>query len=174
MRLQACKCGKLFKGLLATACQKGIYGIHFVDEALPAACLKKFALLNAQSGKKLYFWGNIRFEKVFSKDFAAFLSYCGFGAVSAGIEVATGTGLENIKKGTDLDSIVSACAAFKEAGILVHAYMIYGFWYDTAQTIIDSMETLRQFFAAGLLDSAFWHKFSLTKNSELYDKLKST
>ena len=165
---------KLFDGLLATAEQKGIYGIHFVDEALPAACLKKFALLNAQNGKKLYFWGNIRFEKVFTKDFAAFLSYCGFGAVSAGIEVATGTGLQNIKKGTDLDSIVSACAAFKEAGILVHAYMIYGFWYDTPQTIIDSMETLRQFFAAGLLDSAFWHKFSLTKNSELYDQLKDT
>ena len=165
---------KLFNGLLASARQKGIYGIHFVDEALPAACLKKFALLNAQNGKKLYFWGNIRFEKVFSKDFAAFLSYCGFGAVSAGIEVATGTGLQNIQKGTDLDSIVSACAAFKEAGILVHAYMIYGFWYDTAQTIIDSMETLRQFFEAGLLDSAFWHKFSLTKNSELYEKLKAT
>ena len=165
---------KLFNGLLATAGQKGIYGIHFVDEALPAACLKKFALLNAQNGKKLYFWGNIRFEKVFSKDFAAFLSYCGFGAVSAGIEVATGTGLQNIKKGTDLDSIVSACAAFKEAGILVHAYMIYGFWYDTAQTVIDSMETLRQFFEAGLLDSAFWHKFSLTKNSELYEKLKTS
>ena len=165
---------KFFNGLLATAEQKGIYGIHFVDEALPAACLKKFALLNAQKGKKLYFWGNIRFEKVFSKDFAAFLSYCGFGAVSAGIEVATGTGLKNINKGTDIDSIVSACAAFKEAGILVHAYMIYGFWYDTAQTIIDSMETLRQFFEAGLLDSAFWHKFSLTKNSELYDQLKAT
>ena len=52
--------------------------------------------------------------------------------------------------------------------------MIYGFWYDTAQTIIDSMETLRQFFEAGLLDSAFWHKFSLTKNSELYEKLKAS
>ena len=111
---------------------------------------------------------------VFTKDLAAFLSYCGFGAVSAGIEVATGTGLKNINKGTDIDSIVSACAAFKEAGILAHAYMIYGFWYDTPQTIIDSMETLRQFFAAGLLDSAFWHKFTLTKNSELYDQLKNS
>ena len=165
---------KLFAGLKKTAVEKGVYGIHFVDEALPAACLKKFALLNARNGNELYFWGNVRFEKVFTKDLAAFLSYCGFGAVSAGIEVATGTGLKNINKGTDIDSIVSACAAFKEAGILAHAYMIYGFWYDTPQTIIDSMETLRQFFAAGLLDSAFWHKFTLTKNSELYDQLKNS
>ncbi len=110
----------------------------------------------------------VAFEKSFTKDVAAFLSYGGLGGVSAGLEVADSNGLQIINKGIDIDSIVSACAAFKEAGILVHAYMIYGFWYDTPQTIIDSMETLRQFFAAGLLDSAFWHKFMLTRNSQVY------
>ena len=159
---------RLYEGLLETAESKGVYGIHFVDEALPPASLKKFALLNAQHGNRLYFWGNVRFEKAFSKDLASFLSCCGFGGVSAGLEVATGSGLKSINKGTDVQSIVSACAAFKEAGILVHAYMIYGFWNDTPQTIIDSMETLRQFFAAGLLDSAFWHKFVLTANSTVF------
>ena len=162
----------LYDGLLATARKKNIYGIHFVDEAMPPVVLKKFALKNARKGKPLYFWGNIRFEKAFTKDFAAFLSYCGLGGVSAGLEVATGTGLKYINKGTDIRSIIRACAAFKEAGILVHAYMIYGFWYDTPQTIIDSMETLRQFFAAGLLDSSFWHKFVLTRNSTVYTEWK--
>ena len=159
---------KLFFKLLETAELKKVYGIHFVDEALPPKALKKFALLNAQNGKKLYFWGNVRFEKTFTKDFAAFLSYCGFGGASAGLEVATENGLKTINKGTDIDSIISACAAFKEAGILVHAYMIYGFWNDTSQSIINSMETLRQFFESGLLDSAFWHKFVLTKNSQAF------
>ena len=92
--------------------------------------------------------------------------------MSAGIESATGTGLEAINKGTDITSIAHACCAFKEAGILVHAYMIYGFWNDTPQSIIDSMETLRQFFEAGLLDSAFWHKFVLTRNSTVYNQWK--
>lgn len=160
----------LYNGLLKTARDKGVYGIHFVDEALPPVALKKFALLNARSGNPLYFWGNVRFEKTFTKDLAAFLSYCGLGGVSAGIESATGTGLEAINKGTDIASITRACCAFKEAGILVHAYMIYGFWNDTPQTIIDSMETLRQFFEAGLLDSAFWHKFVLTRNSTVYNQ----
>ena len=160
----------LYNGLLKTAREKGVYGIHFVDEALPPVALKKFALLNARSGNPLYFWGNVRFEKTFTKDLAAFLSYCGLGGVSAGIESATGTGLESINKGTDISSITRACCAFKEAGILVHAYMIYGFWNDTPQTIIDSMETLRQFFEAGLLDSAFWHKFVLTRNSTVYNQ----
>jgi len=163
---------KLFYGLKASAEEKGVYGIHFVDEALPVSILKRFAFENARNGNKLYYWGNVRFEKAFTKDTAAFLSYCGLGGVSAGLEVANGEGLKQINKGTDIDSIVSACAAFKEAGILVHAYMIYGFWYDTPQTIIDSMETLRQFFAQGLLDSAFWHKFILTKNSPAYDIIK--
>ena len=162
----------LFNGLLKTAREKGVYGIHFVDEALPPVALKKFALLNARAGNPLYFWGNVRFEKTFSKDLAAFLSYCGLGGVSAGIESATGTGLESINKGTDIASITRACCAFKEAGILVHAYMIYGFWNDTPQSIVDSMETLRQFFAAGLLDSAFWHKFVLTRNSTVYNQWK--
>ena len=160
----------LYNGLLKTARAKGVYGIHFVDEALPPVALKKFALLNARAGNPLYFWGNVRFEKTFTKDLAAFLSYCGLGGVSAGIESATGTGLESINKGTDIASITRACCAFKEAGILVHAYMIYGFWNDTPQTIIDSMETLRQFFEAGLLDSAFWHKFVLTRNSTVYNQ----
>ncbi len=158
----------LYNGLLENARKKGVYGIHFVDEALPPVALKNFCLLNARNGNPLYFWGNVRFEKAFTKDLAAFLSYCGFGGASAGLEVATGEGLKSINKGTDIESIVGACAAFKEAGILVHAYMIYGFWHDTPQSIINSMETLRQFFEAGLLDSSFWHKFMLTRNSQVY------
>lgn len=164
---------KLYDGLLKTAKEKNVFGIHFVDEAMPPAVLKKFALKNAREKNPLYFWGNIRFEKTFTKDLAAFLSYCGLGGVSAGLEVATGSGLKYINKGTDINSIINACAAFKEAGILVHAYMIYGFWYDTAQSIIDSMETLRQFFACGLLDSSFWHKFVLTRNSTVYSEWKN-
>ena len=95
------------------------------------------------------FWGNIRFEKTFSRDIADFLAYGGLIGVSAGLESATGNGLTKIHKGTDLDSIVSACCAFKEAGILVHAYMIYGYWNETPLDLINSMETLRQFYDNG-------------------------
>lgn len=162
----------VYKGLVQTAGEKGVYGIHFVDEALPPAVLKKFAALNLKDKAPLYYWGNVRFEKAFTKDLTDFLSCGGLGSVSAGLEIATGEGLKIINKGTDIESIVSACCAFKESGILIHAYMIYGFWNDTPQSIINSMETLRQFFAAGLLDSAFWHKFVLTRNSQVYSEWK--
>ncbi len=164
---------KLYEGLYNQAKQKGVYGIHFVDEACPPAALEQFALCNARSSNskanpRLTFWGNIRFEKTFSRDLADLLAYGGMTAVSAGIEIATDTGLSNVNKGTGMEEIVSACCAFKEAGILIHSYMIFGFYSQTEQDLINSMETLRQLFDAGLLDSAFWHKFVLTKHSTVF------
>lgn len=166
------KVSDLYKGLLVQAEAKKVYGIHFVDEAAPPAALVQFAKENISNGNKLSFWGNIRFEKTFTRDTADFLAYGGLIGVSGGIEIATGKGLSSVNKGTDIDSIVASCCAFKEAGVLVHAYMIYGYWTQTDQDIIDSMETLRQFFENGLLDSSFWHKYVLTTHSTDYDKYK--
>ena len=191
----------LYKGLYEQAERAGVYGIHFVDEAAPPVLLEQFALENCRNSqgssapmrencrgedksdpnrkcahspkRKLSFWGNIRFEKAFTRDLADILAHGGLTGVSGGIEIASGEGLSDVNKGIDIDSLVGACAAFKEAGILVHAYMIYGFYNETPQMLIDSAETLRQLFAAGLIDSAFWHKFTLTKYSTVYSEWKS-
>lgn len=161
---------KLYDSLYCTAEKTGVHGIHFVDEACPPKSLIQFALKNLSDKNKipLTFWGNIRFEKSFTRDSADLLSHGGLTAVSAGIEIATGQGLDSVNKGTDIKNIIHACCAFKEAGILIHSYMIFGFWNQSEQDLIDSMETLRQMFKAGLLDSAFWHKFTLTKHSTVY------
>ncbi|WP_296326307.1 radical SAM protein [uncultured Treponema sp.] len=159
---------KLYEGLLAQCKEKGIYGIHFVDEAMPPAMMIAFARENIAHGSPITWWGNVRFEKSFTRDVADFLAYGGLIGVSAGLESATGNGLNAIHKGTDLESIVGACCAFKEAGILVHAYMIYGYWWEKPEDLINSMETLRQFYANGLLDSCFWHKFVLPRHSRVY------
>lgn len=158
----------LYNGIYEQAKKTGIYGIHFVDEACPPIGLQQLALSNCKQNPKLTFWGNIRFEKTFTRDLADLLSYGGLTAVSAGIEIATGSGLSTINKGTEIEHIIAACCAFKEAGILIHSYMIFGFWNQTPQDLINSMETLRQMFQEGLLDSAFWHKFTLTKHSTVY------
>ena len=163
---------KLYEGLLAQCKEKGVYGIHFVDEAMPPALMIAFARENIAHGSPITWWGNVRFEKSFTRDVADFLAYGGLIGVSAGLESATGNGLNAIHKGTDLESIVGACCAFKEAGILVHAYMIYGYWWEKEEDLINSMETLRQFYANGLLDSCFWHKFVLTRHSRVYNEWK--
>lgn len=156
----------LYSSLLEQAKKSGVYGVHFVDEASPPKMLEDFASLNKD--KALTFWGNIRFEKAFSRDLADILAKGGLIGVSGGIEMACGEGLSNINKGIDIKTLVHSLAAFKEAGILTHAYMIYGYYNETPQMLIDSAETLRQLFKAGLLDSSFFHKFTLTKHSTLF------
>jgi hypothetical protein len=158
----------LFSHLKKQAERTGFRGIPFCDEAAPVSSLLEFALLNREAGIPLNFWGNIRFEKSYDPDAAAILAAGGLLGVSAGLEVATEKGFKRLGKGIDLESAVKALAAFKEAGILTHAYLIYGYWDEDEEELIDSAETLRQLFAHGLLDSAFWHKFILARHSRIY------
>jgi radical SAM superfamily enzyme YgiQ (UPF0313 family) len=158
----------LFKHLLRQAEQTGVRGVHLVDEAAPPASLIRLARLNRAAGLPLIFWGNIRFEKTFTPDAAALLAAGGLIGVSGGIEIACEAGFKRIGKGLGIRDVIRVCAAFKEAGILTHGYLIYGYWDQDEQEIIDSAETLRQLFTAGLLDSAFWHKFVLTRHSRIY------
>lgn len=158
----------LFAHLTGQAEKTGVRGVHFCDEATPPFSLLEFALFNRQAGLPLNFWGNIRFEKTFTPDMAAILAAGGLLGVSAGLEIVTENGMKRLGKGTDPESAVRACAAFKEAGVLTHAYLIYGYWDQDEAEIINSAEIVRQFFAQGLLDSAFWHKFSLTRHSRIY------
>jgi hypothetical protein len=145
-------------------------GVHLVDEACPHESLLELALLNRRAGLPLVFWGNIRFDKAFTPDMAAILAAGGVIGVSAGIEIAGDRGLDTAGKGVKMQDIVSVCAAFKEAGILVHAYLMYGYWDQSDDEIINSTEVIRQFFEAGLLDSAFWHQFILTVHSRVYNE----
>jgi hypothetical protein len=157
----------LFRHLLEQAEKTGCRGIHLVDEAAPPALLLRLALLNREAGLPLVFWGNIRLEKYFNPDAAAILAAGGLVGVSTGIETPTARSLERMCKGVTLNEMVSACAAFKEAGILVHGYLIYGYWDQDEEDIINAAEIVRQLLEQDLLDSAFWHKFTLGCYSRL-------
>ena len=159
---------RLFRHLRDQAEKTGLRGVHLVDEAAPASSLLALAELNREAGLPLVFWGNIRFDRAFSPDTAAILAAGGLLGVSGGIEIAAPDGFRRLGKGIGLADVVRVCAAFKEQGILTHGYLIYGYWDQGVQEIIDSAEIVRQLFAEGLLDSAFWHQFVLTRHSRLY------
>lgn len=163
----------LYRGLREQSIAQNVFGIHLVDEAAPPRALRDFAYENIKASRDdpsitLSFWGNIRFEKTFTRDLADFLCAGGLVAVSGGIEIASPEGFKAVDKGIDLENLVAVCAAFKEAGVLVHSYLIYGYWNQDEQGVIDSLEVMRQLFSAGLVDSAFWHKFVLTRHSRVY------
>ena len=145
--------------------ETGRRGFHFVDEAAPPAGLKTLALALLERGIAVSWWGNIRFEEAFSPDLCRLLAASGCIAVSAGLEVASDRLLAAMKKGITVEQTARVAAAFHAAGILVHAYLMYGFPGETIAETVESLERVRQLFAHGLIQSAFWHRFTATAHS---------
>lgn len=147
--------------------QTGEYGFHFVDEAAPPALMRALALEIIKRNLKLTWWTNIRFEKSFTPDLCRLLQESGCIAVSGGLEVASDRLLDLIQKGVTVAQVAQVTDAFTEAGILVHAYLMYGYPTQTIQETIDSLEMVRQLFELGVLQSGFWHQFALTAHSPI-------
>jgi hypothetical protein len=145
--------------------QTGERGFHFVDEAAPPALMKAVALEILRRKLVVTWWTNIRFEKSFHYDLCRLLAASGCVAVSGGLEVASDRLLELIAKGVTVEQVSRVTRDFNRAGILVHAYLMYGFPTQTAQETIDSLEVVRQMFETGILQSAFWHRFAMTAHS---------
>lgn len=145
--------------------QTGQRGFHFVDEAAPPALMRSLALEIIRRKLTVTWWTNIRFEKSFTRDLCKLLKESGCIAVSGGLEVASDRLLELIQKGVTVEQVARVCHHFTEAGIMVHAYLMYGFPTQTAQETIDSLEMVRQMFEEGVLQSAFWHQFAMTAHS---------
>jgi hypothetical protein len=143
----------------------GQNGFHFVDEAAPPALMREVALEILRRGISVTWWTNIRFEKSFSRDLCILLKASGCIAVSGGLEVASDRLLKLIDKGVSVEQVAQVTRNLTEAGILVHAYLMYGYPTQTIQETVDSLEMVRQLFAAGVLQSGFWHQFAMTAHS---------
>lgn len=140
-------------------------GFHFVDEAAPPALMRAVAIEIIKRKIIVTWWTNVRFEKSFTRDLCLLLSASGCVAVSGGLEVASDRLLKLIDKGITVSQVAKVTRNFTHAGILVHAYLMYGFPTQTDQETIDSLEMVRQLFDSAVLQSAFWHRFALTAHS---------
>lgn len=145
--------------------QTGIRGFHFTDEALPPALLERVCRLIVEKGMAVTFWGNIRFERAYTPELCDLMRRAGCIAVSGGMEVAHQRVLSLIGKGITVEGARRCAANFADAGIMVHAYLMYGFPTQTVEECGQSLETVRDMFADGSLQSAFWHRFALTVHS---------
>ncbi|TAJ10009.1 MAG: B12-binding domain-containing radical SAM protein [Nitrospirae bacterium] len=166
-RYEAAPSAILADRIEALIAETGKRGFHFVDEAAPPAGLKGLALTLLERGQTISWWGNIRFEEAFTPDLCRLLAASGCIAVSAGLEAASDRLLAEMKKGITVDQTARVAVAFHEAGILVHAYLMYGLPGETVQETVESLERVRQLFAQGLIQSAFWHKFTATAHSPI-------
>ncbi len=143
----------------------GETGFHFVDEAAPPALMREVALEILRRNLVVTWWTNIRFEKSFTRDLCYLLKLSGCVAVSGGLEVASDRLLKLIDKGVSVEQVAKVTRNFTEAGIMVHAYLMYGYPTQTVQETVDSLEMVRQMFEMGILQSGFWHQFAMTAHS---------
>jgi hypothetical protein len=145
--------------------ETGQTGFHFVDEAAPPKSLKALAAELQRRGTAVSWWGNIRFEKSFTPELCQALAASGCIAISGGLEVASDRLLALMKKGVSVDQVARVTRGFADAGVLVHAYLMYGFPTQTVQDTVDALELVRQLFANGCIHSGFWHRFVCTVHS---------
>jgi len=145
--------------------ETGQTGFHFVDEAAPPKALKALAAELQARQLGISWWGNIRFEKSFSPELCQQLADSGCIAISGGLEVASDRLLKLMKKGVDVEQVARVTKAFTDAGILVHAYLMYGFPTQTVQDTVDALEYVRQLFENGCIQSGFFHRFACTVHS---------
>ncbi len=145
--------------------ETGQTGFHFVDEAAPPKALKALAEELIRRDLQISWWGNIRFEKTFTPELSELLAQSGCIAMSGGLEVASDRLLNLMKKGVSVEQVARVTKGFADAGILVHAYLMYGFPTQTLQDTVDALEYVRQLFENGCIQSGFFHRFSCTVHS---------
>lgn len=164
-RYEGASAATLVDRIEAIVKETGQTGFHFVDEAAPPKALKTLAAELQKRQLSISWWGNIRFEKSFTPALCQELADSGCIAISGGLEVASDRLLKLMKKGVSVAQVAKVTRAFTDAGILVHAYLMYGFPTQTVQDTVDALEYVRQLFEAGCVQSGYFHRFACTVHS---------
>jgi len=164
-RYDAATASTLVDRMEAIVAETGQTGFHLVDEAAPPKSLKALASELIKRNTGVSWWGNIRFEKTFTPDLCQLMADSGCIAVSGGLEVASDRLLALMKKGVSVEQVARVTKGFSDAGILVHAYLMYGFPTQTVQDTVDALEYVRQLFENGCIHSGFFHRFACTVHS---------
>ena len=164
-RYETASASTLADRIEAIVSETGQTGFHFVDEAAPPKALKALAQELLQRQLPISWWGNIRFEKTFTPELCQLLADSGCIAMSGGLEVASDRLLTLMKKGVSVEQVARVTKGFSDAGILVHAYLMYGFPTQTVQDTVDALEYVRQLFENGCIQSGFFHRFTCTVHS---------
>jgi radical SAM superfamily enzyme YgiQ (UPF0313 family) len=164
-RYEAANARTLVDRIEAIVAETGQTGFHFVDEAAPPKALRALAQEIKRRKLAISWWGNIRFEKSFTPQLCQELAESGCIAISGGLEVASDRLLTLMKKGVSVEQVARVTRGFSEAGIMVHAYLMYGFPTQTVHDTVDALEYVRQLFAAGCIQSGFFHRFACTVHS---------
>ena len=151
----------------ALAAETGERGFHFTDEAIPPSLARDLSRELIRRRFDCRWWGNVRFDASYTPALARLMARAGCIAVTGGLECATDRLLKLMNKGITLASARAALRAFADAGILVHAYLMYAFPTQTEREAYAALRYVRDRFREGVVQSAFFHRFALTVHSPI-------
>ena len=151
----------------ALTAETGENGFHFTDEAIPPKLAHDLSRELVRRKFKCRWWGNVRFDTAYTPALARLMARAGCIAVTGGLECATDRLLKLMNKGITLASARAAMRAFTDAGILVHAYLMYAFPTQTEREAHAALRYVRDRFREGTVQSAFFHRFALTVHSPI-------
>ncbi len=143
----------------------GTPSFHFTDEALPPALIGGLCRELIRRRFKCRWWGNIRFDSAFGPELVHLMSRAGCIAVSGGLECAEDRLLTLMNKGISCASARQTLTRLRDEGIMVHAYLMYGFPTQTEREAHRALAMVRRCFRERLVQSAFFHRFALTVHS---------
>ncbi|MFC1964011.1 B12-binding domain-containing radical SAM protein [Chloroflexota bacterium] len=166
-RFEPQKVERLIDQIETVISETGQTEFHWVDEAVPPSLLKALCEKLLERRIAITWRSNIRFERAFTPEMARLMSEAGCVEVSGGLEVASDRLLKLINKGVTVAQVARAAKNFTDQGILVHAYLMYGFPTETLQDTVDSLEIVRQLFKNKCLHSGRWHRFLATEHSPI-------
>jgi len=142
-------------------------GFHFTDEAIPPALARALSEELLRRKFRCRWWGNVRFDASYTPALTRLMARAGCIAVTGGLECAHDRLLKLMNKGITCASARDALAHFARAGILVHAYLMYGFPTQTERELVSALRYVRDRFREGTLQSAYFHRFALTVHSPI-------
>ena len=151
----------------ALSAETGETGFHFTDEAIPPKLARDLSRELIRRKFSCRWWGNVRFDASYTPELARLMARAGCIAVTGGLECATDRLLKLMNKGITLASARAALKAFSDAGILVHAYLMYAFPTQTEREARAALRYVRDRFREGAVQSAFFHRFALTVHSPI-------
>ena len=141
---------------------------HFVDEAMPPKLVEEVCREIIARNFECEWWGNVRFDCAFTTELAELMARAGCIALTGALECANDRLLKLMNKGITLKGAERVLRSFRRAGIMVHAYLMYGFPTETLQEQRQAERYVKSLADKELIYSAYWHRFALTVHSPIF------
>jgi radical SAM superfamily enzyme YgiQ (UPF0313 family) len=133
---------RLASAILRARDRHGIRHVHFTDNALSPAHLRRLA--ETLAGEGIGWYGFTRIEpQLADPAFLQLLARGGCGMLQLGIETASPRLLARMGKGTDVELAERVVAGAAEAGIRVYGYFLFGLPTETEEEARRTAEWIR-------------------------------